>query len=489
MTSLKREMASGVFWIAVAKYSGLVISLFITAILARNVSPSAFGTITIVSVILAFLDIFINMGIGPAIVQFKNLTQRQLNSLFMLGAAIGVLLALLMFFSAPVIATYYNDPELTKIVKVLCVCLIFNALNIVPSNLMLKEKRFRTIALRTLFFQIFCGVLAVAAALKGFGIYALLITPILSVIGVFAVNFYNYPQKFTFDIDREAIKIVSKFSAFQFLFTFSNFFSRNLDKLIIGKYFSMADLGYYDKSYRLMQLPLQNISFVISPVLHPILSSLQNDKDQLSEKNKHLTVLLSNFSFPLGILLFFCAPEIIKIIYGSKWDAAIPIFKILALSLPLQMILSTTGSIFQAAGQTDHLFYAGIINTCCTVAGFFIAALCFRTIDSMAWAWDITLLINFCNSYFIMNKFTFKKSFTRYLTALFPQIANTGIVAAVVFAVFKFIPVENLFLSLIIKSFIIGLGTLSMAFVLHQYNMIEILLDLKRKFWKSGRNG
>lgn len=263
MPSIKQEIAKGVFWIAVARYSGIFISLGITAILARNVSPAAFGTMAVATVITAFLDIFIDMGFGTAIVQFKDLTNRQINSIFMVGTGIGILLALGMYFASTLIADYYNDATLVNVCRCLCIPILFGALNIVPNGLMMKAKRFKTVAIRTLSFQILCGTVAVIGALHGWGIYALIVTPVISSIGVFTVNFINYPQRLTLDIDFSAIRRVWSYSSFQFLFNFVNYFSRNLDKLIIGRYFSMAQLGYYDKSYRLMQLPLQNITFVI----------------------------------------------------------------------------------------------------------------------------------------------------------------------------------------------------------------------------------
>ena len=227
--------------------------------------------------------------------------------------------------------------------------------------------------------QIVCGSIAVAGALHGWGIYALLVTPVLSSVGVFAVNYCNYPQSVVFRPDLSAIRTVWSYSAFQFLFCVCNYFSRNADKLVIGKYFTMADLGYYDKSYRMMQLPLQNITFVISPVLHPILSTLQSDKRELARKNTTLVRYIACLGFPIGLSLFFGAHDIVNILFGAAWEPAVPVFRILALSLPLQMILSTSGALFQAAGKTDHMFYVGVMNTAVTVTGFLVAALGFGT--------------------------------------------------------------------------------------------------------------
>lgn len=474
MPSIKQEIAKGVFWIAVARYSGIFISLGITAILARNVSPAAFGTMAVATVITAFLDIFIDMGFGTAIVQFKDLTKRQINSIFMVGTGIGLILATGMFFAATFIADYYGDSTLVIVCRCLCIPILFGALNIVPNGLMMKAKRFKTVALRTLFFQVLCGCVAVIGALHGWGIYALIVTPVITSVGVFIVNFINYPQKLTFDIDFGAIRRVWGYSSFQFLFNFVNYFSRNLDKLIIGKYFSMAQLGYYDKSYRLMQLPLQNITFVISPVLHPILSSLQDDKKQLGEKNRKLVRMLSYISFPLGILLYFSADDIINIIFGPDWEPSIPVFRILALSLPLQIILSTSGSIYQAAGKTNHMFYVGLSSTLTTVTGFMITANYFHTLASMAWAWDITLMINFVICYTVMNKVTFHTSLRKFTTDFLPQIVNTAISAAVAYSLIQLIDIPNNLLSLLYKTVAVAIPTFIMAHILHQYNALSL---------------
>lgn len=475
MPSIKQEIAKGVFWIAVARYSGIFISLGITAILARNVSPAAFGTMAVATVITAFLDIFIDMGFGTAIVQFKDLTKRQINSIFMVGTGIGIILALGMYFASTLIADYYNDTTLVTVCRCLCIPILFGALNIVPNGLMMKAKRFKTVAIRTLSFQILCGTVAVIGALHGWGIYALIVTPVISSIGVFTVNFINYPQRLTLDIDFSAIRRVWSYSSFQFLFNFVNYFSRNLDKLIIGRYFSMAQLGYYDKSYRLMQLPLQNITFVISPVLHPILSSLQDDKKQLGEKNRKLVRTLSYISFPLGILLYFSADNIIDIIFGPDWKPSIPVFQILALSLPLQIILSTSGSLYQAAGKTNHMFYVGLSCTLTTVAGFLIAAHCFHTLAAMAWAWDITLMINFITCYTVMNRITFRTSLRRFALDFIPQIINTVVATVVAYYLISLIDISNSLLALIYKTIAVALPTLIMAIILHQYNALQLL--------------
>lgn len=478
--SYKKEVLQGAFWIAMAKYSGIVIQILITAILARLISPAAFGTIAVAMVIMAFLNILADIGIGVAVVQFKNLTQHHLNSLFTLNIYIGIVLAFFLYISSNLIASYYDDVILTSVCQMMAIVVFFNSLNVVPNALMRKDKRFRTIAIRTFSFQVLSGGIAVWGAYHGWGIYALLVSPIMTSIGVFSVNYYNYPLKYVLRMSRDAVKTVSSYSSFQFAFSFCNYFSRNLDKLIIGRYFSLTQLGYYDKSYHLMLMPLQNITFVVEPVLHPILSSLQEKKQELRDKNVKLASIISRISFPIGLICFFCAGEIIKIVFGSQWDDAVPVFRILSLSLPLQMIQSTSGAIYQAAGKTNHMFYNGILNTCVTVSGFIIAASFVGTIESMAWAFVLTLLINFIDSYLILHLKTLKSSALPFFSSLLPQLLNSTIV----FALCSLLCSEdgsNVFLSVIEKSFLIMISTVIMAAILRQYRIKDVIAPLLKR--------
>ena len=481
MPNLKTELTKGVFWIAVAKYSGIVIQLLISAILARKISPAAFGTIAVAMVVMYFLDILADIGIGPAVVQYKQLTRSHLNSLFTLTAYLGVLLTAILYLLSGVIADYYADAMLERVCQVMSLAIFFHSLNVVPNALMRKDKRFQTIAYRTLFFRILSGSIAVWGAFHGWGIYALLVSPILSAIGVFCVNYYNYPLRWVLRMNNEAVKMVASFSVFQFAFSFCNYFSRNLDKLIIGKFFSLTQLGYYDKSYHLMMLPIQNVSYVIDPVLHPVLSTFQNSKHELKVKNQKLAIIISNISFPIGLMLYFCGAELIRIVYGGQWDAAIPVFRILALSLPLQMILSTNVPVFQAAGKTNHLFFSGMLNTFCTVTGFFIAAHWGGSIEAVAWSWDITLVINFINTYFILHVITLKETVGSFYKSLLPQCVNSIVVFVAISYISMQLYFENLFLNLTFKGILVSLMTLLMARMLHQYNLGEIVKTISHK--------
>ena len=148
-----------------------------------------------------------------------------------------------------------------------------------------------------------------------------------------------------------------------------------------------------------MQLPLQNITAVIYPVLQPVLSNLQDNPKEIGDKFARIISTISLVGFPLSVILFFCAPEIITVMFGSQWTPAIPAFKILAISVPFILINNPTGPVFLACNASKRLFYTGVINTCITISGFLIASYIDRTIEMIAWGWTITSIINVLNSY------------------------------------------------------------------------------------------
>ena len=364
MTSnLKQQLFSGVFYTALAKYSGIIISLVVAGVLARLLSPDDFGIVAIATVIIAFFSIFTDMGISPAIIQDKTLTEHELSDIFSFTLWMGIGLSVLFFAASWPIAAYYDSPILRILCQLLCVNLFFASANIVPNALFYKNKEFKFIALRSFGIQMASGAAAVTAALSGAGLYALIISPILSSILIFGISIKRYPQHASLTLGLKAIRKIFSYSAYQFLFNVINYFSRNLDKLLIGKYMGMSQLGYYEKSYRLMMLPLQNITQVITPVMHPIFSDYQNDLQRLGSAYERIMRLLAFIGIPLSVLLFFTAKEVTLIIFGDQWLPSVPVFRILTLSVGVQIILSSSGSIFQAAGDTRSLFICGLFSS------------------------------------------------------------------------------------------------------------------------------
>lgn len=410
MSSLKSQMAKGVMWTAVGKYAGIAVQIIISMVLARLIAPEDFGVVAIAQVAISFISILSDLGIGAAVVQNKTLNDKDLNSIFTFTILLAFFLSAIVIGVSPFIANFYNNQKLIPISTMIAIAMLFNVIDTVPTSLFMKDKRFEFISKRDLLFNFIGGAISVVYALLGGGCYALVLAPIIRAICLLIVNLHTYPRRIDWHFHIDPIKKIFSFSVYQMLFNIVNYFSRNLDKLIIGKALNMKELGYYQKSYNLMMMPLQNITFVITPVLQPFLSDYQDDLNFIKEKYLKIIKFVATISVPLGICLYFTGYEIIYLMFGANWTPAVPAFKILAWSIPLQMVLSTSGSIFQSMNKTKILFINGALCAAQTILGYIVCAIMHGSLSDFALAWVITNTTSFITCYLFMFRGIFHKS-------------------------------------------------------------------------------
>ena len=479
--NIKQQLFSGVFYTAIAKYSGIIISLVVAGILARLLSPDDFGIVAIATVIISFFAIFTDMGLSPAIIQNKALTQDDLTNIYSFTFWTGIAVALLFFIASWPISAYYDSPILRTLCQLLSINLFFASVNIVPGALFYKNKEFKFIAIRSFVIQITAGTGAVIAALSGAGLYALLITPIVSSILIYIISFHRYPQHLRMTLGLSSIRKIFSYSVYQFLFNVICYFSRNLDKLLIGKHMGMSDLGYYEKSYRLMMLPLQNITQVVTPVMHPIFSDFQDDKMKLATSYERIIRFLAFIGLPLSVLLFFTAEEVTLIIFGNQWLPSVAVFRILALSVGIQIILSSSGSIFQAAGDTRSLFICGLFSSTLNVAGIVLGIFYFGTLTAIAGCIVTTFTINFVQCYWQMYRVTFRRNPRPFVRQLISPLAVSGLMVLALIPVQYAMEGMNIFVTIIAKgiiSFIIFGGYIQAT---HEFDIIGKVRGMTRK--------
>lgn len=477
MTSLKADLTKGVFYIAVAKYSGMAVQLIITAILARLLCPEDYGAIAVASVFINFFYILGDIGVGPAIIQNQSLTKKDIDNIFSFTVYMGIILSSVFFLSSHAIASYYESDVLNSVCKILSVMIMAYCLTIVPQNLMYKDKEFKKISFATLVINITAGFCSVIAAFAGWGVYALVLSQVLSSV-LTALYFYSKrPQHFIFRPMKTSLQKIMLFSVFQFLFNVVNYFGRNVDKMLVGRYLGMQDLGYYEKSYRLMLLPLQNITFVISPVLLPNFASYQNDPRGLGEKYYKMVGLLSYIAIPLTVILYFCSAELILCFFGDQWGSAVVTFKILTLTVGMQILTSTTGAIFQSVNKTKSMFIAGLCGAIFMIASFLITLNVWCTIEAVAAGYLVAQILNTIQCFYLINK-----CLSQSASLLLVKISKPSICGVILLMAYLLIPFtlisENIFVLLLLK----GAYGVGISLILVQiFGKIDIIGLIKKR--------
>jgi teichuronic acid exporter len=453
MAGLHKNIRSGIFYTALSKYSSVVTSIIIGAILARLLTPTEFGVVAIISVFITFFNLLSNFGITPAIVQHKSLTDEDISSIFSISIIFGLLLSVIFFFTAPIIAEFYNEPVLINLSQLMSISILFNSLKVVPNAILMKKLKFKELGFINVIVNIISGIISIILAYFDFSFYALVYNSIISALLIFIAYFYLAPIRPAIFIKLSSFLKIAKFSTFQFLFTFINYFATNTDNLLIGKFFSPSALGFYDKSYRLMLMPVQNLTQVITPVLHPVLSEYQDNKIIIYNAYIKIVKLLAIIGFPLSVFLFFNASELITLVYGNQWAQSIPVFKLLALTIGIQIVLSSTGSIFQATNRTDLLFYSGFLSSILMIAGIAYGVFIGKSLIDVGYGLLIAFLINIFQAFYLLVKKSLNNSFLNFIRIFtFPTFLSIGM-AFSLFLISK-IHIENYLLSLTINSFV-----------------------------------
>ena len=248
---------------------------------------------------------------------------------------------------------------------------------------------------------------------------------------------------------------------------------------------SMGALGYYEKSYRLMMLPLQNITHVISPVMHPVFSEMQDNISKLAMSYERVIRILAYIGFPLSIFLYFTSTEITLILFGNQWIKSIAPFQILALSVGIQIIMSTSGSIFQAANDTKSMFICGLFSATLTVSSLLIGIFVFKTLEAVSWSICIAFTINFIQCYWMMYRATFKRSVNFFIRGLITPLFLSLMLATVLYLLSLINGDTNLYFSFLIKGSLFSLCLIANFMVTNEYSLKDKLLNQIKRLRKQ----
>ena len=457
-----------------AKYSSVAMNLVFTMILARLLSPEEFGTVAVITVFISFFNLFADMGLGTGVIQNKELSDEEINDIFSFSVYQGLILALLFIgFSCP-LSVFYEDPIYIKLGSLLSLSILFNSFNMIPNAMMLKNKKFKSIAFRTICVSFIVSCITVAFAYLGFGVYAIVLSSVFTAVGIFLWNQLTVKLRYRFVPQFSSVSKIWGYSVYQFLSMIINYFCRSLDQILCGKYLSKANLGQYNKSYSLMMMPISNIPSVINPVLHPILSEYQNEKKVIFAKYSKLLDFLSIISFFIAGFFFFAGREIILLMYGSQWEAAIAPFRFLSLSLWGQLLTNTTGTIYQSIGNTKLMFNNSIITASIIVSSIIIGII-IGSINSLAMSVSLGYMIVFFVSFYILVKIGFGMSYFHFLKRFAP---NALMMSGILLTSLIIPTINNICLSLMTK--VVACGILSIIFLRITHKDIVFREILKR---------
>lgn len=359
--SLRIAGLNGVKWTALSSGAAVLIQLVQIAVLTRLIPPESFGLMAIAMVAIGFAQAFSDMGMSSAIIHRQDITRAQLSSLYWLNIIVGIVVFLMVFALAPVVAAIYAQPELVSVLRLVSFTFIIQPFGLQFYVLMQKELKFNVLSKIEIAVKLIGLGAVIGFALHGFDVYALvfatLLTSFLSACSFF--YFSDYKPQFYFNI-----KDVSSFLGFG-MYTIGercvNFFGSEMDTLLIGRLMGMEVLGIYSLAKQFIMRPAQVINPIINRVVLPIMSKVQDDTQKLRSIFLQTINHLSSVNFPIYMVLACFAHVIVPILFGAKWLLAIPIIQYLSIYAALRSIGNPVGSLLLAKGRYKLGFWWNIV--------------------------------------------------------------------------------------------------------------------------------
>ncbi|MER9595495.1 lipopolysaccharide biosynthesis protein [Mesorhizobium sp. M0244] len=349
----------------------MAIQFLSVIVLARLLVPEDFGLVASVGPIVAFVGLLQNLGLQQAVVQRKDISAEQLNQVFWISALVGLGSAVVVACLAPAIAAFYGDQRMVGITIGSALPLLLGSLAAVPLALMNRHLRFGQLALNDVITAAAGLATTAVAAYAGLGYWSLVIGPAVSAVVALAAAWQVArwtPSRPDLKVDTDILSFGANLTGFNL----ANFFSRNLDNILIGKYSGPIELGYYDRAYKLLLFPLQNINQPLTRVMVPLLSRIHEDKARFRDIYVRTNWMLAAVTMPGIAALTLTSDQVVGLLFGERWTAVAPIFAWLGIASLIQSVSSTTGWIFICQGKTKTMFHWGIYSSLTTVAAFII---------------------------------------------------------------------------------------------------------------------
>jgi len=373
--SLKQKTINGLTWSFIDQFGNQGITFFISIFLARLLTPREFGQIGMITVLIAISQSFINSGFKNALIRKKNCTDIDFSTVFYFNLFTGLFFFFILFFSAPVIGKFFNEPELSPIIQVLGVILIIDSFALIQQTILIKRIDFKLQAKISVISSLGSGVIALIMAFNGFGVWSLVTQRLVrqAFNSIFLWLWNQWKPLLIFDM--LSFKEMFGFGSKLLVSGLIDTLYRNIYYLIIGKYFSAQDLGYYTRADSFKSIPSQNLNGIIGRVSYPVLSSIQDDKPRLKVNYQKLIRSTMFITFVLMLGMAAIAEPMIITLIGEKWRPAIVYLQMLCFVGMFYPLHALNLNMLQVSGRSDLFLKLEIIKKILAIPTIIIGVL------------------------------------------------------------------------------------------------------------------
>lgn len=445
--SLKSKTITGFFWSFLDLIANHGIQFVVQIILARLLLPEHFGIIGMILVLIAVSNAIVDSGFSQALIRDQHTTQEDYSTVFYFNLFISLVLYGLLFSTANKISVFFEEPQLTKIIRVLSLVLIINSLAIIQKAMLVKKVDFKTLTKISVIAVIISGSLTIFLAMSGFGVWSLVINMIaLQFVQTGLLWYFNkWIPSLTFKVQS-----FNKFYSFGYKLLISGLidtFFYYIYFVIIGKMYSTNQLGYYTNAVKIKDLASFAIVSTVQRVTYPVLSSIQQEKERLKYGFKSVIKTSAFINFPLMVGLAAVAKPLFIVLFGDKWIPSVTYFQLLCFAGMLYPLHAINLNVLQVKGRSDLILLLEIIKKSLLAILIILSLLFGFGIIGLIWTAVISSFVSFLiNSYFSAREIEYSSK--EQIKDLLPSFLISFIMGIVVFLIGRIVD-ENHLLQLI----------------------------------------
>lgn len=361
-SNLKSKTISSMMWTALWRFGLMGITFISNMVLAHMLTPKDFGLIGILHIFISVSEVFVIGGFGVALIQKKEVTHVDYTTAFFWNVFVSIITYAILFFTAPFIARFYDMPLLSDILRVQSLTLIISAFAIVQSTQLQKNLNFKAYSLRGIISAIVGAIVSVVMAFMGYGVWSLVgMTLAMNVANVLLLwRISDWRPSWEFSV--ESFKTLFSFGGLMMFSSLVSSIYNDIQGLIIGKFFSPQDMGYYSQARKLEQVPTSSFSGIVNQVSFPVFSTINDSKTKLKTHVSKSVKSVSYLSIPLCVLLIVIAKPLILLLYGSQWEESVQFFQLLCLSGMIYIINGINLNVIKSLGKGRVFLYMQIIK-------------------------------------------------------------------------------------------------------------------------------
>jgi len=449
------QFASNAMWKFIDVISRKLISLFIAIILARLIAPEAFGVIALTTVFTTFSDIFILYGFNISLIRKDNVQDIDYSTVTSMSLMFSLILYLLFFIAAPYTAEFYKSPELKSVLRVITIILFFQAIASVIRAKGTREMAFKKMSVSAFFSNVAAGVIGVALAYLGWGVWALVTQQLLASFIDMILIMVMFKWKLSFKFSSSIARQLSRFTFGVLGTSFLDFLGNNIISLVVGKSYSTTDLGYYSRGNMIPETVALNTYNSINSVLLPTLASRKNDLEGMKRVTRKVMALTNYIIFPMMFGLIGISNLLIPLLLTDKWIPSIVFMNFACILYAVNPIRSIGYSVFYAKGESEITVRIEIVRAALMILNLAVFVILLK--KPILWMITGNALISLAVA--MTTQYWVKKSIGYSFKELFNDIFPTLIMSVIVMVITRVIGLIDLNkLLLIILQIIAGVG-------------------------------